>query len=116
MGNNIALLSILCLLLLLPFQHLYGLEPNRHVSREKCAVCEKTMQNYPYKGNHPKCQTCEKVKEQCPYKGNHPAPKAAGYDVTFSCNVPDAALFIDGNQNGTASGTRFLKTGKHLVK
>ncbi len=39
-----------------------------------------------------------------------------GYDVTFSCNVPSALLSIDGVPNGTASGTRFLKTGKHSVK
>ena len=47
-----------------------------------------------------------------------PRPKpveAAGYDVTFSCNVPSALLSIDGVPNGTASGTRFLKTGKHNI-
>lgn len=42
--------------------------------------------------------------------------EAAGYDVTFSCNVPSALLSIDGVPNGTASGTRFLKTGNHSVK
>ena len=42
--------------------------------------------------------------------------EAAGYDVTFSCNVPSALLFIDGVPNGTASGTRFLKTGNHIIK
>ncbi|MBQ0020408.1 MAG: PEGA domain-containing protein [Bacteroidales bacterium] len=47
--------------------------------------------------------------------GNHPAPEAAGYDVTFSCNVSSASLYIDGTANGTASGTRFLKTGNHSV-
>lgn len=41
---------------------------------------------------------------------------AAGYDVTFSCNVPSALLSIDGVPNGTASGTRFLKTGNHSIK
>ena len=47
----------------------------------------------------------------------HPKPvEAAGYDVTFNCNVPSALLSIDGVPNGTASGTRFLKTGKHSVK
>ena len=48
-----------------------------------------------------------------------PRPKpveAAGYDVTFSCNVPSALLSIDGVPNGTASGTRFLKTGKHNIE
>lgn len=40
----------------------------------------------------------------------------AGYDVTISCNVPSATMYIDGNINGTASGSRFLKTGTHTVK
>lgn len=39
----------------------------------------------------------------------------AGYDVTISCNVPSATMFIDGNNNGTANGSRFLKTGLHMV-
>ena len=47
----------------------------------------------------------------------HPKPaEAAGYDVTFNCNVPSALLSIDGVPNGTASGTRFLKTGKHNIE
>ena len=42
--------------------------------------------------------------------------EATGYDVTFNCNVPLAMLSIDGIPNGTASGTRFLKTGKHNIE
>ena len=42
--------------------------------------------------------------------------EAAGYDVTFSCNVPSASMSIDGVVNGTANGSRFLKTGNHTVK
>ena len=42
--------------------------------------------------------------------------EAAGYDVTFTCNVPSALLSIDGIPNGTASGTRFLKIGKHNIE
>ena len=42
--------------------------------------------------------------------------EAAGYDVTFTCNVPSALLSIDGVSNGTASGTRFLKTGMHSIQ
>ena len=48
-----------------------------------------------------------------------PTPKpaeAAGYDVTFTCNVPSALLSIDGVASGTASGTRFLKTGRHSIQ
>ena len=42
--------------------------------------------------------------------------EATGYDVTFNCNVPSAMLSIDGIPYGTASGTRFLKTGKHNIE
>lgn len=38
------------------------------------------------------------------------------YDVTFSCNVSDADMYIDGNNYGKPSGTRTLKTGSHQVK
>ena len=54
-------------------------------------------------------QEPEKIQEQKPVE-------AAGYDVTFTCNVPSATLYIDDNNNGTASGTRFLKTGSHNIK
>ena len=42
--------------------------------------------------------------------------EADGYDVMFTCNVPSALLSIDGVPNGTASGTRFLKTGDHSIE
>lgn len=42
--------------------------------------------------------------------------EAAGYDVVFNCNVPSATMYIDNNINGTASGSRFLKTGLHTVR
>ena len=42
--------------------------------------------------------------------------EAAGYDVSFISNVSSATLEIDGVPYGTASGTRFLKTGTHVVK
>ena len=42
--------------------------------------------------------------------------EAAGYDITISCNVPSATLYIDDNHTGTASGSRFLKTGSHTIK
>lgn len=69
-----------------------------------------------------KCKTCGKFIAQCQYKGKHrspqpvPTPEAIGYDVIFKCNVSSASLYIDGNANGTASGTRFLKTGSHSLK
>ena len=49
-------------------------------------------------------------------RGAIPEAEAAGYDVTFTCNVPSALLLIDGVQSGTASGTRFLKTGSHSIQ
>ncbi len=50
--------------------------------------------------------------------GHKPKPptEATGYDVVFNCNVPLAMLSIDGVPYGTASGTRFLKTGKHNIE
>ena len=42
--------------------------------------------------------------------------EAAGYDITISCNVPSATMYIDDEHNGTASGSRFLKTGSHTIK
>ena len=45
-----------------------------------------------------------------------PEPEAAGYDVSFSCNVPSATLFVDGKANGSASESHFLKTGSHTIK
>lgn len=55
--------------------------------------------------------------DQKPEKRQEQKPvEAAGYDVTFSSNVPSATLYIDGNNYGTASGARFLKTGSHTVR
>ena len=55
--------------------------------------------------------------DQKPEKRQEQKPvEAAGYDVTFSSNVPSATLYIDGNNYGTASGSRFLKTGSHTVR
>ena len=51
-----------------------------------------------------------------PKPAPRPTPEEAGYDVTFSCNVPSATLYIDGNANGNPSGSRFLKTGSHTIK
>ena len=58
---------------------------------------------------------------QKPTPKPHPKPtpkpaEAAGYDVTFTCNVPSALLSIDGVASGTASGRRFLKTGRHSIQ
>ena len=79
-----------------------------------------------------KCKTCGKVLSKCvcnkkkptpkpkpmpkPTPKPQPAPEAAGYDVTFACNVSSANLYVDGNANGTASGSHFLKTGQHTIQ
>ena len=38
------------------------------------------------------------------------------FDVTFSCNVANADMYIDGNEYGHPRGTRTLKTGSHHVQ
>ena len=38
------------------------------------------------------------------------------YDVTFSCNVPGADMYIDGKDYGHPKGTRSLKKGNYEVK
>ena len=62
----------------------------------------------------------KKKTESSPKREEQSKPRqeveAAGYDVTFTCNVPSATMMIDGVANGTASGSRFLKTGSHTVK
>jgi formylglycine-generating enzyme required for sulfatase activity len=64
-----------------------------------------------------KKQTIKPAKKKLePVERTHAKPAdVAGYDVTFSSNVPSAAMSIDGVGNGTASGTRFLKAGSHIV-
>lgn len=45
-----------------------------------------------------------------------PHNEPSGYEVEISCNVPYATMYIDGILNGNASGVRFLKKGKHVIK
>ncbi len=97
------------------------------VTRNKCKTCGKAVAQCPYKGQHPKptvtTQSKSSVKpipksaaksKQEPVPA--PEPEAAGYDVTFTCNVPSASLTIEGTSYGAVDGTRFLKTGTHSVK
>ena len=42
--------------------------------------------------------------------------EAPGYEVTFSCNVPNASMMIDGKPYGEARGSHYLTTGSHEVK
>ena len=64
----------------------------------------------------PKPTTTQQTKQKKQKPTPRSTPEEAGYDVTFSCNVSSAALYIDGNANGNASGSRFLKTGSHTIK
>lgn len=45
-----------------------------------------------------------------------PSAEAAGYNVSFVCDVSNATLNIDGAIYNSASGTYFLQTGKHTIK
>jgi len=42
--------------------------------------------------------------------------EVAGYDVTITCNVPSATMYIDDIPSGNAQGIRFLKSGKHHIR
>ena len=94
-------------------------EKNKKQTEKKCKECGKVISQCEYNGKHPKpekkCEECGKPLSQCTYNGKHPQPEEAGYDVTFTCNVPTANLSIDGIASGTASGKRFLKTGQHSI-
>lgn len=85
-----------------------------------CSTCGKFLSKCQYKGKHPqpeeRCTECNKPIKQCSYNGKHPEPEAAGYDVTFTCNVPSVTLYIDDSSYTNASGTRFLRTGNHSIK
>ena len=62
----------------------------------------------------------KKKTESSPKREEQSKPRqeveAAGYDVTFTCNVPSATMMIDGVSYGDANCTQFLKTGSHTVK
>lgn len=99
-----------------------GKHPAKPQPEKKCPTCGNVLSKCYYKGKHPapvkeeKCKECGKVLSKCDYYGKHPAPEAAGYDVTFSCNVNTANLFVDDVAYGVVSKSCFLKTGTHKVK
>ena len=76
---------------------------------------QQTKVNTPSKKdqNATKKQKQEKPVEQKPVTT---PVEAAGYDVTISCNVPSATLYIDGTSYGVVDGKRFIKTGQHTIK
>ena len=67
-------------------------------------------------GYIPYSQTIEVSSKQRSFYFRMESAEAAGYEVTFTCNVPSASMTIDGIASGTANGSRFLKTGGHTVK
>lgn len=86
----------------------------KHPVPKKCATCGKEISKCQYKGNHPvpkKCATCGKEVSKCQYKGDHPT----GFDVTFTCNVPTATVYIDGKDSGVASGKKYMTIGHHVI-
>ncbi len=97
-------------------------EKNKQQTEKKCKECGKVISQCEYNGNHPKpqseksCKECGKPLSLCIYGGKHPQPEEAGYDVTFTCNVPSANLSIDGIASGNVSSSRFLKTGTHTIR
>ncbi len=62
-----------------------------------------------------KSQKAESSSSQSSQATNRHAETTA-YDVTFTCNVNNADMYIDGNDYGKPNGTRTLKTGSHQVK
>ena len=105
------LLFIFCLPLLVSAQGAGG--QVRRPERKQQSTTKPTAK----RKTTPQKQNEQKPVEQESEQESESQPvEEAGYDVTISCNVPFATMFIDGNNNGTASGSRFLKTGSHTVK
>ena len=86
-----------------------GGQVRRTVKKQYIAV-EKPSKK---KQKAPKKQGQEKPAKQEPVST---PVEAAGYDVTISCNVPSATLYIDGTSYGIVDGKRFIKTGLHTIK
>lgn len=89
-----------------------------HPKEMTCPDCGKLVSRCEYKGNHPICKDCKKViggmNNACLHKGTHPEPNS--FEVSFSCNVSSAILYVDGNNMGTLSGPKTITTGSHEIK
>ena len=106
------LIALMAFLPIMAFAQGAGGQVRRPVKKQQT-----TNTTPPQKKQTPKKDQSSKDNDQKPEKRQEQKPvEAAGYDVSFNCNVPSATLYIDGNNNGTASGSRFLKTGSHTVK
>ncbi|MBR1688243.1 MAG: SUMF1/EgtB/PvdO family nonheme iron enzyme [Prevotella sp.] len=104
-----------------------------------CPTCGKKVNLCPYHGKHPKPKPQPKPtakpkpkpkpqsqsqqvqqpqpQPQSQVQPQEPQPQVqAAYEVTFTCNVPSATMYIDGTNYGNPSGTRYLKTDTHRVR
>ncbi len=106
-------LILLCLFLMCSFA-MMGQNPNTTgtITRQRKPTQQQTTTQG--SGTAKKKKTPPK-QSQTPRQQTVSATPTA-YDVTFSCNVPTATLYIDGNNYGTPSGTRTLKTGNHSIR
>ncbi len=94
---------------LMAFAQGAGGQVRRTIKKQQTTVDKPSKKKH----NSTKKHKQEKLVEQKPVTT---PVEALGYDVTISCNVPSATLYIDDNNYGTASGSRFLKTGSHTIK
>ena len=106
-------LILLCLFLMCSFA-MMGQNPNTTgtITRQRKSTQQQTTTQG--SGTAKKKKTPPK-QSQTPRQQTVSATPTA-YDVIFSCNVPTATLYIDGNNYGTPSGTRTLKTGNHSIR
>ncbi len=107
------ILFVLALLPMLVMGQAAGGQITRPVKKQETPTTPAKKQTTPAKKQNTTPARKQEPVERTPAK---PAQEAAGYDVTFSCNVSSASMTIDGVANGTASGTRFLKTGSHSIR
>ena len=119
--KKFVLLVIISVLPMLAMAQVPGGQVTRPVKKQQTTetTTNKKKEDKKNKDNAPKRERTNN-RAVTSKREDQPKPRqeveAAGYDVTFTCNVPSATMLIDGMANGTASGSRFLKTGSHTVK
>ena len=88
---------------------------------KKCKTCGKPLSLCPgHNSSKQKKERNEKQKKQKEpkkeFKQSQKQVASAGYDVTFSCNVEEAIMYIDGTKYGVPNGSHMLKRGIHAVR
>ena len=83
----------------------------------------KPPKSSPQKPNTPKSGAAKPKSNGEPDKNKNaekpiekPKQEVMAFDVTFTCNVDDAVMYIDGNNYGNPNGRRTLKVGLHEVQ